>query len=88
MRLPAFIDRRSGSPLRWLLFALLAATGTTTQAGWECSSQPDGLWECVSPPPAVEILPADEVTPAAGDDPAHRAAREEADPRAGVIHGG
>ncbi|MCK5382453.1 MAG: hypothetical protein KAJ65_01735, partial [Gammaproteobacteria bacterium] len=74
MRLPAFTDRGTRLPLQWVMFALLSAIGTAPLASWQCSTLPNGLWECVSATPPPEIVPADDstVTPAdtdTGDDP-------------------
>jgi LPS-assembly protein len=57
MRLPAFTDRRRCSPLQWVIIALLSTISAAAQAGWQCGEQPNGLWECTTPPAAI---PADD----------------------------
>jgi LPS-assembly protein len=57
MRLPAFTDRRRRSPLQWVIIALLSTISAAAQAGWQCGEQPNGLWECTTPPAAI---PADD----------------------------
>jgi hypothetical protein len=61
MRLTAFTDRSQRSPFQWGIIALLSAIGVTAEAGWLCSEQPNGLWECITPP-AAEIVPAEDDT--------------------------
>ena len=58
MRLPAFTDRRR-APLQWVIIVLLSAIGATAQAGWQCAELPNGLWECITPPPP-QAIPADD----------------------------
>ena len=58
MRLPAFTERCRCVPLQWVIIVLLSAIGATAQAGWQCAEQPNGLWECNSPPPPPENIAA------------------------------
>jgi len=71
MRLPAFSYRRRRSPVEWSIIALLTALGSAAQAGWQCSEQANGLWQCIASP-APETVATDNniATPAEFDNDA------------------